>query len=58
MNKQQAPNHDRFGACYVTRYFIGFSWSKAAPRSMGVFAEGEKGIPKGYSPLAAGGEIT
>jgi hypothetical protein len=42
----------------MVRYFPGLVRSPAGLHLKTVFAEGESGIPNGYSPLAAGGEIT
>ncbi len=44
---------DKYASC-----FPGLARSTAGPHVRTVFAEGERGIPKGYNPLAAGGEIT
>ena len=54
---QEAPNHNGFGASCMVSCFPGTERS-TAPYLKKVFAEGEIGIPKGHSPLAAGGKVT
>jgi hypothetical protein len=55
---QEALRHNGFRASCMERGFTGEARSTAGPCLKIVFAEGESGIPKGYSLMAAGGDVT
>ena len=53
----RSPESQRFRGFLHDKIFSRFA-SATPPYLKEVFAEGEIGIPKGHSPLAAGGEVT